>query len=90
MLKKVLFGLSAAVLAVVGLVAATSGHSRAQQEPKVICCGECKPGDNCLEKCQVVGNVPMGTKLACCGKCEKGDDCLTKCGSKRSCCEAGK
>jgi hypothetical protein len=55
-------------------------------EPKVICCGECKPGDNCLEKCRVVGEVPKDLTLTCCGKCLKGDDCMKKCAGSGSCC----
>lgn len=69
-------------LALNGLI----GFAGCSSEPRVICCGECKPGDDCLKKCKVEGKVPEGTKLTCCGKCQKGDDCLKKCGA-RSCCK---
>lgn len=53
-------------------------------DPKVICCGECKPGDDCLRKRQVIGDVPKDLKITCCG------NCLEKCGGKNaSCCEVG-
>ena len=63
-------------------------NSQDQESPKarVVCCGECKPGDNCLEKCEVIGEVPQDLVLTCCGNCEKGDDCLEKCGGASSCC----
>lgn len=51
------------------------GHPEAQ----VVCCGRCEPGDDCLEKCRVVGEVPKDLELTCCGRCTKGDDCLKKC-----------
>ncbi len=87
MLKNMILGLSALAVAGVGYVGVTGSGANAQ-EPRVICCGECKPGDNCIEKCQVVGVVPKDTKLTCCGHCQKGDNCLEKCGSaKKSCCE---
>lgn len=87
MLKKWTLGLGAALLSLGGLgaVAWTSGQDAGQ--PRVICCGECKPGDDCLVKCKVEGKVPKDAKLTCCGKCEKGDNCLEKCSSKRDCCE---
>lgn len=68
-----------------GAVAWTSGKD-AGQAP-VVCCGECKPGDDCLRKCKVEGDVRKDAKVTCCGMCEKGDNCLEKCSSKRSCCE---
>jgi len=88
MLRKTLFGLSALAVVGAGYFGVTASTAKAD-EPKVICCGECKSGDNCLEACEVVGSVPKDTKLTCCGNCEKGDNCLEKCGSakKASWCE---
>ncbi len=87
MWRKILLGLGAPALALAGF-GFVQGMDRAP-EGKVIRCGECKPGDDCLAKCEVVGQVPEGTKLTCCGNCQKGDDCLAKCAPrKRSCCEA--
>lgn len=85
MWKKIVLGLGAAALALAGFgfVQARSESSQA----KVICCGECKPGDDCLAKCEVVGKVPKDTKVTCCGHCQKGDNCLEKCGALKSCCE---
>lgn len=88
MWKKILLGLAAPVLALAGIAASTVGSAK-QEEARVICCGDCKPGDDCLAKCEVVGKVPKDLMLTCCGNCTKGDDCLKKCGpSKNSCCEA--
>ena len=88
MWKKVLFGLAVPVLALAGFAASRTSSAKSE-EPRVICCGECKPGDNCLTKCEVVGKVPEDLKLTCCGSCQKGDDCLKRCGpAKGSCCEA--
>jgi len=87
MWKKLLLGLGppALALAVFGFVQETD---RAP-EAKVLCCGQCKPGDDCVAKCEVVGRVPEGTSVTCCGNCRKGDDCLSTCAPrKRSCCEA--
>lgn len=76
-----LLGLGTAGLAALGFAFGFGG----KPEAKVICCGECKPGDNCLEKCRVIGEVPKDLKLTCCGKCQKGDNCLEKCAGG-SCC----
>lgn len=85
MWKKILLGMvvPALALTVFGFV---SGPGTAP-EARVICCGECKPGDDCLAKCEVVGKVPKDTKVTCCGHCQKGDNCLEKCGAQKSCCE---
>lgn len=86
MWKKILLGLGVPALALAGF-GFVQARSEAPQA-KVICCGECKPGDDCLTKCEVVGKVPKGTKVSCCGHCQKGDNCLEKCGAQKSCCEA--
>lgn len=78
MLTKVLLGLTAAILAITGIAGATFTANK-PVEPKVICCGECQPGDDCLKKCQLIGEVPKDLKLACCGHCQKGDNCLSCC-----------
>ena len=80
-MPKLLLSLGMAGLAALGLVFGFGG----KPEAKVICCGECKPGDNCLEKCQVIGEVPKDLKLTCCGNCQKGDDCLAKCDGGTCC-----
>jgi len=86
MWKKIVFGLGVPALALAGF-GFVQGVGK-DPEAKVNCCGECKPGDDCLAKCDVVGRVPQGMSLTCCGNCEKGDNCLEKCAAKRSCCEA--
>ena len=87
MWKKALFGLAVPVLALAGF-AASQTTSAKSEEPRVICCGECKPGDDCLAKCEVVDKAPKDLKLTC-GSCQKGDDCLKECGpAKGSYCEA--
>lgn len=86
MWKKILLGFCAPApaLASFGFVQARSETRQA----KVICCGECKPGDDCLARCEVVGKVPEGSKVTCCGHCEKGDNCLEKCDAQKTCSEA--
>ncbi len=87
MWKKVLFGLAVPVLALSGFAAVTVGQGK-PADSEVICCGECKPVDDCLAKCAVAGEVPKDLNLACCGDCQMGDNCLEKCGGKgASCCE---
>jgi hypothetical protein len=51
-----------------------------KQDPRVFCCGKCRPGEDCLEQCRVIGEVPPGLKLDCCRGGEEGDNCLEKCG----------
>lgn len=86
-LKRIFLGLAGPVLALAGFGAAALGTGKAP-DAKVICCGQCKPGDDCLATCEVVGEVPNALTLACCGTCERGDNCLDKCApEKRSCCE---
>lgn len=80
-MKALLIGLALSGLALLGFVAAPKSP-----EARVICCGECTPGDDCLKKCTVVGEVPKDLKLICCGQCKKGDDCLKKCTDGKSCC----
>lgn len=86
MWKKVLFGLAAPVLALAGFAAVTVGQGK-PADLKVNCCGECKPGDDCLANCEVKGDVPKDMKLPCCGNCQKGEDCLATCGARKLCCE---
>jgi hypothetical protein len=86
MLKKVVLAIGAALRVAGGIVAAKGLGGKAKEEAKVICCGECKRGDTCLEKCTIVGEVPKGAVLTCCGSCEKGQNCLEKC-AKASCWE---
>lgn len=85
MWKKIFLSFGAPALA---LTAFGFAQERSEEPwAKVICCGECKPGDDCLVKCEVVGKVPAGVKITCCGKCQKGDNCLEECSSKSTCCE---
>lgn len=87
MWKKVLFGLAAPVLALVGFATVTVGQGK-PADSRVICCGGCGLGDDCLAKCAVVGEAPKDVKLTCCGHCQKGDDCPEKCrGKGASCCK---
>lgn len=81
-------GISLGALALLALsVAGFAGSSGSEPSTplKVTCCGQCKPGDDCLTKCKVEGDIPEGLTLTCCGNCEAGDNCLEKCGSG-SCC----
>lgn len=72
----------------VGLVAAGAAAFVPSSEPfEVICGGRCEPGDDCLAKCEVKGEVPEGYTLKCCGNCGAGDNCVENC-SKGACCEA--
>lgn len=87
MLRKVFLGLAGAVLAIVG-IAGASFSTKEPAEPQVMCCGECRPGDDCLTQCRVIGELPKDLKLTCCGHCQKGEHCLEKCGGRKaSCCE---
>lgn len=88
MLKSALLSVGVAVLAVGSFVGAGSAGASGAQEAKVGCCGECKPGDDCLIQCDLKGEAAPGAKVACCGGCEKGEDCLKVCPPKKaSCCE---
>lgn len=87
MWRMILFGLAAPVLALAAYAATELGAAN-PQESRVVCCGDFKPGDDCLENCEIVGEASRDLRLTCCGNCQKGDDCLQKCaGTKASCCE---
>ena len=74
-----------------GLIAALSlgwASFARQGEFEVICCGRCRPGDDCLAKCEVRGTPPPGLRLTCCGRCQSGDDCAKRCApGRQSCCQ---
>jgi len=86
MLKSMLLGLGAVGLALAGSFGPSQGGPP-PEKARVLCCGECRPGDDCLSKCEVIGKVPEGTKLACCRNCREGDDCHARCGARKPCCE---
>lgn len=89
MRNKITIGLGVTLLSLGGIGALAFTKGQGVEKPRVVCCGECQPGDDCLSKCKVEGRIPEGTKVTCCGKCQNGDNCLEKCAStKRSCCEA--
>lgn len=78
MLKSLFLGLALLSTGAFGMVSAGG-----PDDPRVICCGRCRSGEDCLKKCRVQGKVPEDLRLTCCGKCEAGRDCLRGCVSAR-------